>query len=86
MTAPARDSGALTIATLRPDHIATLRAIHADPRTRLWPQQRDLLRRLGLIRPAEPPRPAVTRRTHPPARAYVLTGEGLRVALGDGAE
>lgn len=74
-----RDSGALTVATLRPEHIATLRAIHADPRARMQPQRRDLLRRLGLIRPSEPPRPPRESRWTPPARAYVLTAEGLAV-------
>lgn len=74
-----RPGSQLTISTLRADHIATLRAIHADPRHRMPAQRRDLLRRLGLIKPNEPPRPPRESRRSPPARAYVLTAEGLEV-------
>lgn len=70
---------AQTVEDLRAEQITTLREIAANPRKQLQPQRRDLLRRLGLIVPSEPPRPPREGRSNPKPRAYALTELGLRV-------
>jgi len=63
----------LTVDTLRAEHLADLRLLHANPRFPLQPQRRKVFVRLGLIRPAEPPRAPREGRGNPPRRAHVLT-------------
>lgn len=73
----------LTVATLRPEHIAVLRALADNPRTNIQPQRRKVFVRLGLIMPTEPPRAAGGKggngRSKPMARAHALTELGRSV-------
>lgn len=72
----------ITLASLTASHIADLRAVAANPRHVLQPQRRDLLKRLGLIVPTEPPRSprmdgVLLRGPRP--RAHALTPLGVEV-------
>jgi hypothetical protein len=72
----------ITVSTLPAKHLAELRELHANPRLFMFPQRRDLYKRLGLIRPDEPPRaPRIeaVRLRAPAPRRHVLTELGLRV-------
>lgn len=72
----------ITIEKLVASHITDLRGIKANPRHPMQPQRRDLLRRLGLIVPTEPPRDARiegARLKAPAPRAHALTELGREV-------
>lgn len=79
MTDGSRPSGAHTVDTLENAHYRDLRSVRANPRFNLAPVRRDMFRRLGLIKPSEPPRKPGLKRRPPAPRGYVLTDTGNMV-------
>lgn len=71
-------SEAFTIATLNVQQIRNLRALAENPSFELEPIQRKMFRRLGLIKPLDPPRePSDVQRRKVPRR-HELTPLGYR--------